>query len=625
MLTIQEINQARENVVDIMRKNKQLRKAGLPQYHSTYEHSVEMKQTIEIHAVMGTKPDKLVAERAPNQTEKEFNYAMANYQQTTIPVFLDTVHTMQRSFSDTNWSVDYRQGEDEENDLKQYLEVDMKRTSLSMNYFDYMFNVALTEKLIDAMACIAYRPEFIPTIEIEGEEVIDGSVRFDVVPIIYPSESILAYETGKWYMFLSEDKSMVEWGNSTVQEGLIFDVYDDTNIYRIVQVGKKVDYKFETFVYFNHNCGYCPVDRLKGIPATLGKEIIFQSPFLFATPCLNDVILDSIMLRSVKAASVFPYRVMTGNICENTMTINGEIQNCSGTGWFRDLTTGQSIVCGTCMGTGMKDRISPNGVLLLRPETAFKEGELKSSQPAMYYVEPSVETPAFLRSEIDSNTDKARAILHLRTTNSLPTAVGNDGTATAAMIDEKALISVVKTFRDQMAASIEFGVKTIGWMREGDSVEIPVFTWSNSFDFLTEFEYMQKISDAIKNGMPSFVVYAAVYQYITTVFYDDSTRAQIFDLLISTDRLLVMPYEQINIEAGKGQVASWEVVLHDSGITMIKQLIEANPSFLDLDVTAQRDQLIAEAKRIADLNKSAMPTDGTNVVDKVMKLSNGQS
>jgi hypothetical protein len=203
--------------------------------------------------------------------------------------------------------------------------------------------------------------------------------------------------------------------------------------------------------------------------------------------------------------------------------------------------------------------------------------------------------------------------------------VGSDGTATAAMIDEKALISVVKTFRDQLAQSVEFGVRTIGIMREGEGVEFPVFTWSNSFDFLTEFEYMQKISDAIKNGMPSFVVYAAVYQYITTVFYDDSTRAQIFDLLISTDRLLVMPYEQINIESAKGQVASWEVVLHDSGITLIKQLAEKNPSFLDLDSSAQREQLIAEAKRVADLNKAAMPTAGSSVVDKVMQLSNGQS
>lgn len=622
MLTIEQINSTRENVVETMRKNKQRRESGLPEYHSTYTHSVEMKEAIEIHAVMGKKPDTLLKARYPNQTPQEYDYGLGNYQQTTIPVFLDTVHTMQRSFSDTNWSIDYRQGEDEQNDLKQYLEVDIKRTSLSMGYFDYMFNVAASLKLIDAMGCIGYKPDYIPTIETEEGAVIDGSVRFDIIPQYYPCEAIVAYETGKWYMFLSEDKSMVEWGNTTVQEGLIFEVYDDTHIYKIVQVGKKVDYTFETFVYFTHNCGYCPVDRLKGIPGVMGKEVIYQSPFLFATPCLNDVILDSIMLRSVKAASVFPYRVMTGNICENTMNINGEIQNCNGTGWFRDLTTQQPIVCGSCMGTGMKDRISPHGVLLLRPETAFKEGELKSSQPAMYYVEPSVDTPAFLRSEIDNNTDKARAILHLRTMNQQAKGTA-DETATGAMIDEKALISVVKTFRDQLAASTEFGVKTIGLMREGDGVELPVFTWSNSFDFLTEFEYMQKISDAIKNGMPSFVVYAAVYQYITTVFYDDSTRAQIFDLLISTDRLLVMPYEQINIESAKGQVASWEVVLHDSGITLIKQLISDQPGFLDLDFKAQQEQLITAAKTLADANKVAMPTSGKSVVEQVMNASNG--
>jgi len=311
---------------------------------------------------------------------------------------------------------------------------------------------------------------------------------------------------------------------------------------------------------------------------------------------------------------------MTGNICENTKTINGEIQNCGGTGWFRDFSTGKSIACDTCYGMGTTDRISPHGVLLLKPETAFKEGELKSSQPAMYYVEPSVNTPTFLRSEIDNNLNKARNILHLRTSDS--TVKGSENlTATGQVLDEKALISVVKTFRDQLAASTEFGIKTIGKMREGDSFTAPVMTWSNSFDFLTEFEYMQKISDAIKNGMPSFVVYAAVYQYITTVFYDDAERAQIFELLIATDRLLVMPYEQINIESAKGQVASWEVVLHDSGITLIKQLMSETPGFLNQDFSAQKEQLIAASKKLADSNKTAMPTSSRSVVDAVVQAA----
>lgn len=617
MLTQQQIDATTQRVIDIMRKNKQRKESGLPEYHDLYCQSVEMKQAIEIHAVVGKKPTQLVAERAPNQTDQEFKYAMANYQQTTLPVFLDTVHTMQRAFSETNWAVDYS-GEDDSSDIKLYLEQGMKDTSVSMTYYDYMFNVAGAAKLVDSMGAVGYKPDSIPVVEIDGEQFIDPQEQFNIIPQYYPSEAIVAYEVGKWYMFLTDEKSWVEWGNTTVQEGLVFEVYDDTNIYKVIQVGRKVDYKFETIVYFQHDCGYCPVDRLKGIPVPAGREILYQSPFLYAVPSLNEVVLDSIMLRSVKASSVFPYRVMTGNICTSTMEINGEIQNCDGTGWFRDFTTNKAICCSSCLGTGMKDRISPHGVLLLRPDTTFKEGELKTSQPAMYYVEPSTATPQFLSDQIDKNTIKARNILHLRTSDS--TVKGTEElTATGQVLDEKALISVVKTFRDQLAASIEFGAKTIAIMRYGSESEAPVYTWTNSFDFLTEFEYMQKISEAIKNGMPSFVVYAEVYKYITTVFYDDSTRAKSFDLLIATDRLLVLPYDQINMELARGIIAPWQVVLHDSGISIIKTLTEKTPGFLDLDTSVQQEQLIAEAKRLADEAKSVLPTEAGNVVDAVLR------
>ena len=622
MLTINQINAMTDSVVDIMRKARSMKGMPTPDYHNTYLQSVEMKEAIEIHAVPGRKPDKLVAERAPNQTDQEFKYVMANYQQTTMAVFLDAVHTMQRAFSDNNWSIDYRQGEDEENELQQYLETDIRDTDLKLTFEGYMFQVVPSLKMIDAMGCIAVKPWEIPTVTTpEGEVLIDSERMFEPTPQYYPSESIMAYEEGRFYFFLSEKKSQVEYGNKMVNEGLIFDVYDDQNIYQVIQVGKLIDYDFKVLVYHNHELGYCPVTRLMGIPANYNGEVIFQSLFLYAVPSLNDVIIDNIMLRSVKAASVFPYRVMTANICTNTITINGEIQNCDGTGWFRDFTTNQSICCPTCMGTGMRDRISPHGVLLLRPETAFKEGELKSSQPAMYYVEPSINTPQFIRSEIETNTNRARNILHLRDSDSQVKGAA-DLTATGMVLDEKSLYSTVKMFSDQTFDIFEFCMNTIGRMRYGQSFEMPVVTRSITFDFATEYEYMERISLAIKNGLPSFVVQEIVFRYIKTMFYNESERAQIFDLLITTDLLLVTPDEQINIEVGQGIVAPWQVVLHNSGVTLIKQMIERNPSYLDQDMEVQREQLIEEATRIADENKPVTTVSPGSAVQRALDIAN---
>lgn len=620
MLTPNEILSMTNSVVETMRKTK-FKDKVIPEYHNTYVHSVEMKEAISVHSEPGKKPEKLLAERAPNQTDQEYKYAVNNYQQTTIAVFLDTVHTMQRAFSDNNWSIDYRQGDDQANELQQYLEWGIRNTPLKLSFDDYYFQVVPSLKLHDAMGVNAYKPYFIPTVENGEELVIDSERLFEPIPVYYSCEAIMAYQDNKWFLFLTEEKSWVEWGNGRVQEGLVFEYYDEQFIYRITQVGKKIDYKFEIEVYFQHDLGWCPVDRLKGIPASYMGEIIFQSLFLYAVPFLNDVILDSTMLRCIKATSVFPYRVMTGNICTNTMELNGEIQNCEGTGWFRDLTSNTSICCPVCMGSGQTNRISPSGVLLLRPETAFKEGELKASQPAMYYVEPSTATPTFLRSEIEKNTDKARQILHLRTSDSQVKGQENL-TATGMVLDEKALYSTVKMFSDQVFDSYEFGIRTIGTMRYGTAFEMPVVTRSITFDFATEYEYMEKISLAIKNGLPSFVVYEIVYRYIKTMFYNEVERAGVFDLLVTTDRLLVTPYEQINLELAKGIVAPWEVVLHDSGITLIKNLMLSNPTFLEQEIQAQKDQLIAEAQRVANENKTTLPTSATSVVDAVVAASN---
>jgi len=558
-----------------------------------------MKEAISVHAIPGYKPTKLVAERAPNQTDAEFNYAIGNYQQNTMPVYLDAVHTMQRAFSDNNWSIDY--GEDTEGSaIREYLEHDLVEYSpLGMTFDAFMFQVVPSLKMVDAMGCIAYKPYYIPMVQTdEGEILIDGQTAFEPIPYYYCSDRIVAYEENKWYAFLSDEYSDVEFGGKIVREGLIYEVYDDTAIYKVVQVGRKSDYKFQVVVYHIHELGYCPVDRLKGIPAWMDGSIVWQSLFLYAVPVLNDVVLDSIMLRSVKAASVFPYRVMTGDMCTAELDRDGQIQKCDGNGYFIDFNSQRRITCTTCMGTGLKNRISPHGVLLLRPDTFTKEGELRTTQQAMYFVEPTINTPTFLRQEIDNGLDKARNVLHLRTSNS--TVKGSeDLTATGMVLDEKALYSTVKMFSDQVFDLYEFGINTIGVMRYGSDFEMPVITRSITFDFATEYEYMERISLAIKNGLPPFVVYEIVYRYIKTMFYNETDRAGAFDLLITTDRLLVMPYDQINMETAKGTVAPWEVVLHDSGISIVKKLVEVNASFFDQDVPVQREQLVAEAKKIA--------------------------
>src|SRR5690349_18038973 len=84
------------------------RKHKLPEYYEGYNKVVEEYESIRVHSVAGVFPEKLMGERSPNQTKEEYEYAKANYQQTSnLPVFMDSVNTIQRSFNDGNWSIKY--------------------------------------------------------------------------------------------------------------------------------------------------------------------------------------------------------------------------------------------------------------------------------------------------------------------------------------------------------------------------------------------------------------------------------------------------------------------------------------------------------------------------------------
>ncbi len=617
MYTPEQIAEVVNEAIKIEKKNRDLlgrEKDHRAEYWSGYLEAVDAMERIEVHAKQGKFPNQLIDSFAPNMTDLERQYVKNNYRQVTLPIFVDMVNTIGRAFSDNNWSVNYQ-----DEDFQEYVEQTIAKTSLKMSVEEYVKSVVPGIKLMDAMGCICIKPVKVATeIDHQGNIVFSDQMP-DPVPVYYKISQLRGYEDGNYYLFLTEEKSTVKVGNRDEKSGFVYEFYDNTSIYKIRQIGAKKDNLFEVVLYFTHNGEGegIPVTMLMGVPHVNESVMQWRSPFGYVVPILDDAIVLSNNLRSVMANSMFPYRVMVGNTCEHKLDLDGQTKCCDGRGWFDDYEHNTQIKCPSCGGSGLKDRISPLGVMLLNPpkEPFDQKGESSTTQPAMYYVSPDVAVPTFVREEIERFFVRARQILHLR--ESSTQVKGSDTTATGMVIDEKALYSFIKPISDQIFTIYRFILDWTSLERYGEKKEytlIPPIT----FDFKTEYDYLMEISEAIKNGLPPFVVHTIVFKYLKTMFYNQLETAAAFNLITSTDRLLTMDDDEVALKVSKGLILPYEVILHDSAVTFIMQLLQDNPSYLNQELATQQQQLIDVAKAKAVEGQTALPTSPQNIVQSIL-------
>jgi len=424
--------------------------------------------------------------------------------------------------------------------------------------------------------------------------VIAGDSLPEPIPFYYSSDRVLSNMDWGYLLLETNNYSIIEKGGKPVREGIVLELWDDENIWIIEQTGKQHEWKFTERLYINHGLGYIPATYLKGIARYNDDgSLAWQSPFLMVTDILDEVLLDGCNLRSVKASSVYPQKSMLGNDCQFkddesfNPCIGGYVLKKDGVGLY---------LCPSCNGSGMAQRTSPLNTLLVRGKTNLDDGDQIKPSDAIAYISPSIDTPKFLRDEITQGIINAMSILQLKTTNSVaqPTNA-TDNTATGMVLDEKGKYAFIKSVVDQLFDIKEFGMKCMGEIRYGQDFEVPVVNRPISYDFNTEGDYLNQIAMAQAAGATPVVIASYVYKYLQAIFYDNPKTAKAYDVIIAADRLFTMTKEQIQQELPRNLIQNWEVVLHDSALTFIADLIREKPNYLEQDMQVMIDQLKAKA------------------------------
>lgn len=573
---------------DIYRKKKQ--EQELPEFHPTYKFEVELMDANRVHAEKGFFPEKLFKERSPNETDKEYNYRKANYHQITLPVFMDFVSTISRALHDTNWSIEYTKDDERylESNLtfQQYVETEIDNFG---SVEEFIKSFLITYKLIDANGVLAVKPEHIPLTENEeGVVSIDGERLIEPEPFYYSSKQIISYLENVHALIYTGEKSMVEYGGVKKQMGIVLEFYDTKRIWRVVQVGKYIDFTFAVELFFEHNWGNLPVRKLKGVPLLKEGELIYQSPFAFAVDNLDIALLNSSNLQIATSRCAFPTPVMYGSVCDfedenHNRCLDGKINT---EGVFKD--------CPKCNGSGLRSRLSPMGTILLKPPTREDDGDATMKQNPLEYVSPSPDILKFLEESIDKHESKARKILHLRDSDTQ--VQFNADTATSSNNDLKSTYSFIKPISDQIFSLYEFTLNAIGWMRYGEFFKPPVVHYPMTFDFKTENDYLIEINNAVKVGLPPFALHRILFNYLNTIFFTEKQSMQALTLIVNADRLFGLTRDEITIKLSRGLIAGWEDILHQSAFTFIDDLVRANEKFFEQDLQTQIDALKNKAK-----------------------------
>lgn len=575
--------------------------AELPEMWPGYRFAVRQLRDIMSHTQRDVFPKHLFLDMGPHAKKRDIEFARLNYKAITLPVWIDFKNTIMRAFQDGNWNVDYK----DQTEFQDYVEKDVP---LYYSIEAFRNHILTPIKLQDANGLIAIRPYTISyQVDADGNIVTDENDRplisDDLLmpyPVYYSSKNIIAQKEGSFYAAISGEKSMVlNDKGDLVSEGIIIDIYDDSAIYQVKQTGKKADYKFEQpVIYFQHDLGYIPATKLKGVPVLIPEAVeevglLWNSPFAYAVDNLDKVLTDDAVLEIVKKKCAFPYMVAVGMPCDFTMNE----QKCLG-GKIWDADASKDIVCPSCNGSGMKNRLSPSGELLINPGVAgdtINVGDTNLKGDYIKFVAPDTQIFEFLENQKKDNENRARRILHIKDVDGRY-VYSADKTATASDNDMKAMYAFIQPISDQIFDIYGFILDTIGYMRYGDRYEPVTIVAPQSFDLSSASDYLELISQLTQAGAPPTVIREFMHKYLKSMFYSDVESAQILEIIMAADNLMAFNSETIAAKVERGVAEVWQEILHDQAFNLIQEVISEVPNYLQLEMGEQIDLLQAKAK-----------------------------
>lgn len=586
----------------------------IPDLNPVYVKSVEYKRRIAVHSELDAKPLDLMHKRAPREDDEQFAYRERNYQPVTMPFFMKALAKLNRIFNPSNYSIQWK---DDQDDQKKYFMEDIPVFKSLEKYFE---EIVLTQKIVDPNSLIIIKPFYLPqrqetvTNERTGKPetifVFDDTQPVSPVPSIVGCERVIDYREGLYALIELEEKSWVKGGDKKVKEGKIFEFYDRENIYRITQIGKKEDWKFtEPELYFPHNLGYLPCQKLKGIAKQHDLYTLYLSYFIFAIPNLDIALCEHMNLDISILTQMFPQRVEMVDKCDEP--------HCNG-GFIYEVVNDieRRSYCKKCNGEGRISKLGPMSVKQFTIPDPMNGDDTMSKWPApgVWYVAPDPSTLEFVYKKLQNDIWQAFGFINLDVSNS---DVKGTETALGKQIDREELFSFLMRISSEIFSLLHFTIETIGKMRYGESFNTPLVSPPTSFSIRNEYDLTEELTEAQEANIPDIARREIIREYCQKRFSNNRDIEKIVNLVFVVDRFITSSPTDLISKLSAGIAAKWEAVLHDSIYSFIEEILLEDDKFFEKDFKDQKAALVEKAKA---LTTEIAPV--SNTTDNILKIAN---
>lgn len=551
-----------EQIQDWCEKNNKKTHYFNKEHEATSKHA----KNLSYHSVFGVFPTDLIEKAAPNEEREEFIYRKENYKQVTKPAWDKALSFIYRIFNEQNYTIKWNE------DQERYFTYEYPKYC---NFIQFFINVVTKFKFSDPNAVIVVRPYDIPVKESyndEGELIYVPDQTKEVSPFveIFKSKQVFLFKDGEIALLLREEKSIVRTGGMDKPEGLIFDLYDKENIYRITQVGKKDDYKFEIDLYYTHNLDALPCWRLGGIPVYEQDEYYYHSYFSAALPNLDMAAIMSSTLFAVIQKNAFPTRWYYEDTCSV----------CSGEKTILDYDSGQRKVCSSCLGSGKKFSWTwGKDFVVPVPENLTATDTTQLPTPPFGTVEPGTDIVNYLDGKIKTLIDDAFAMLNIDISNK-----PNGQTATESKIDREEAFSFLIQISGELFGLLQNLLDAHGWMRWAERYERIIVIPPSEFTIRSSDALTNEFATATQAGLPTPYLNKLLSENIRQRFKGDAKSDRIFEIVSQLDVLMTKSEQEVATMISQGMVNRWQGVLHANIYRYISEQESISEGFIYKDI-----------------------------------------
>lgn len=566
-----------------------------PHFNAIYAKTVDLAKRIEIHTEIDKRPDDMIRRRGPYEDSRQYDYREKNWNNITMPYFMKALSKLNRIMNPSNYSINWKP---EQEAQQKYFNEGIPEFKSLINFFEQL---VITQKIVDPNTLLCVKPKSIPV----REDIVDGQIVYVVddtkeivcAPYLFDSDDVLQFSEGEYAIVELEEKSWVAYGNGKVKDGIMLEIYTTDAIFRVEQIGKKTDYQFsDPYLYYQHNLGFLPCQKLKGIPKEDDGEIYYQSYFIYAIPHLDVALYNYSNLDMSIITQLFPQRVEYVEKCPEMGCNNGFITEFDGEAELKRT-------CSRCNGTGTISRVGPMMVKQHLAPDPLNPNPADIPFPGVEYIAPPSEPLEFVYNKFQQDVADAFSFIGFDVSN---TKVKGSETALGKQIDREELFAFLMRISNEVFSLLSFTYDAIGKMRYMDSWEMPVISAPTSFAIRSEYDLTQELVEGKKAGLPDVAIRQMIRDFIAKRFSNQKNIEPIINLVFATDRLVTSNTIDITARLANGTCMKWEAVLHDSIYTFIDNALVEDPNFFEKSLADQKKYLIEEAKRIeAEIKTSA--------------------